>query len=196
MMFGFILFPFGLLALAGMGVALIAGVILLIRGKSPRRSWAVWTGVPLGCGCLPLALMLLPIFSGIIWSALRPDSSAFEEVFNVPPPAGLKGLEASTSPGLDSRAIYLAFDATPAMKTWTTGFMGWQKSVPRTDWVDSDAFQGGPPDWWKGASARFTPYGCMRPVHREFRDVGYWRQLAIIDCLSDRRVYVIAQHID
>jgi hypothetical protein len=196
MMFGFILFPAGLLALAGLGVALIAGIIMFVRGNVPRRNWALWAGVPLGCGCLPLLLMLVPIFSGVVWSALRPDSWAFEEVFAVDPPASISELDASTNPGLDSRAIYLAFESNPAIKAWLTRqTLSWT-SVARSDWVDSDAFQGSPPNWWKGASSGFAPHGCARPVHREFRDVDDWRDLAIIDCLSDRRVYVIVQHID
>ncbi len=129
-------------------------------------------------------------------SALRPDSWAFEEVFAVDPPASISGLDASTNPGLDSRAIYLAFESNPAIKAWLTRQTRSWTSVARSDWVDSDAFQGSPPNWWKGASSGFAPHGCARPVHREFRDVGYWRQLAIIDCLSDRRVYVIVQRID
>ncbi len=191
MMFGFILFPFGLL-----GVGLIAAVIFLIRGKVPRRSWLLWAGVPLGCACLPIFMVLALIVFSESWDILRPHSWAFEEVFAVPPPHGLTGLKAHTAPGLDSRVIYLALDSTPAMKTWTAGFMGWQKPVPRTDWVDSDALRGDPPDWWKGASAQYAPHRCARPVHREFQDVGYWQQFAIIDCLSDQHVYVIAQHLD
>lgn len=195
-MFSFILFPAGLLALAGLGVALIVGAVLLVRGKTPRRSAALFAAVPLGCGCLPLLLMLVPIFSGVAWAALRPDSWAFEEVFAVAPPASLNGLEARTDPGLDSRTIYLAFESNPATKAWLEGQTANWKRVARSDWVDSSAFQGGSPRWWKGASAGFAPHGCARPVHQEFRDVGSWRDFAIIDCLSDRRIYVIAQHID
>jgi hypothetical protein len=194
LLFWFSLLLFGV-ALAGI---ILAVCLLLLRrwqtGKFAFRS--PWFLAPLGCGVGPFLAIVLLFATLSAYQSFRPASWDFEEAFGVAPGPEIKNLKGKTQAGFDSRYIYLAFDYSDQAWSRIIQQTGNRSSSPLSDLVDSDVYGGGTPSWWNPAAPWVRKPGCKNRLSHSMKDVGYWRDMVFIHCVSDGRIYVLASRID
>lgn len=163
--------------------AAVAAFVLFSRGKSGRGIWAGLVGAPLGCAVLPLVLA----GAVALFAALRPATSDYAQVFGSEPPPSITGLRGSSGGGPDWTYVFLAFDRTPASLAAVT--VGKFETDPASAMVASIAGDGGAPDWFAPA------LDCPGRRERFLRGVRNWDDVAVIECPTLARVYVLARDI-
>jgi hypothetical protein len=179
------------------GIALAISSLLFRRWKTGKFAFkSGWVVVPFGCGIAPLLAIILLIVVPWACQTIRPASSDFEEAFGVAPGQEIKSLKGKTEPGFDSRYIYLAFDYSDEAWGSILRASGDRPSLPKSDLVDSDVFQGSTPDWWNPASPWVGKNVCKNSRFHSMMNVNGWNDMVFVHCLSDGRIYVLASSID
>ena len=150
----------------------------------------------MGCATLPLALLALLLFGVPFLTSLRSASADFEEGFGTTPGPEVTNLRGLTEAVVDTRTIYLAFDATPAAHEALTRYIAESPKAEMTDRLDSTVSQGGAPGWFKAGGAWTGSHACANRTVQEFHEWRDWDVLIIIDCNSDGRIYALFGNID
>ncbi len=146
---------------------------------------------------LPFFLLLAVSVGVPTLAILRPATSDFTEAFGWPPGPEFTNLRGETQAESDFRSIYLAFDGSPQARAALESKMAGAKEKHTTDFVDSLVDdEGTAPDWFKAGSELVSRRRCVNRKVREFDGWKDWDDFIVVDCLSDRHIYVLAASID
>ena len=169
-------------------IAAVVAIVLKAARVEGRGGWRAAVGGPLGCAVLPLALLVLLVVGVTIWGHLRPTSGIYEQVFASAPPATITGLRGRSGGGMDYSHVYLAFDRTSASLAAID--VAASETDPASALVASVAGDGQAPAWWRPA------LDCPRRTERIMSEYNRWDDIAIIECPTLGRVFVLASSID
>ncbi len=182
-------------ALIGIVVTALIALIRFSRKKKPIFK-SYWFGIPFGFSIMPFLVLLSLI--AVPWGLqkMRPAASDFDEVFGEKPSTEIKNLKSDLEPGLDSRAVYLAFDRSDAAWSEAMRLTGNRTSGQETDLVGSQVYQNVSPSWWQGGPKWLRKNGCANQRVHSLMNVNGWDDIVIIDCVSDQHIYVLAMSLD
>lgn len=196
MLLAWALFPTAYFALAGL---VFCGIVIVQRrrsrdeGREPRGGGGLALG---GCAMMPFALLVFLLFGLPYLHSIRPSSDDFEEGFGRAPTKAIRNLNGLRSGGLDSLQIMLAFHSTPAAAAEVDRLLAAALAHEPTDFVGSLTFSDDTPHWWHGGPPWSQTHGCKDQRASEFEGWDNWQTVAVIDCLSDQRIYVVFYDAD
>lgn len=171
-------------------VAVIAALVLIVRGNRRGSAWKLWVGVPFGCAFAPALLIALLLGLTTAWNAWRPASSAFAEILPEEP-ADL-ALRADTSAGLDSASILLELRYDRAWLAQAKDYYRFRLIDPDSALIDSLRFSDAP-SWWQIVSDHKK---C--PAERRWvrEDLEGWDDVALVECPKAGRLFLLGSAID
>lgn len=184
-----------LLTLAGLAGLLVTAVVLAIA------RWRGHEGSEAGrlLGRLALAMLvggLLLLGLPRLVSRLTTRQIAFELAFGIWAPQGIGQFDAAVGRGFDFTTIFIALPDSPAARSLLNERFGQYPSGPESDLAGSLVDGGDAPDWWKGGPQWIGRNTCADRQGRELHDWREWSDVVIIDCRSDRRIYLLFNRID
>ena len=174
--------------LAGLAAAVIAAIVLVLKNSAWGRRQVARVGGAPGCVAILVGLVVLLIASPAIIAAVQPASSDYAEVFGVEPGPAITNLKGSSGGGFDYRRAFLAFDRTDAALAEILARGPVTPADPASARVGMAVDDG--PEWWK------TAWTCPNRVQRIVGGQADWDEVTVVECPTERRVYVLASNID